>query len=171
MVSLELKSSSRMPEEPDAAGEDESSLSPPSLPSWFMATRTEAASRSWTCWCFEMSSFEVYCHWGVCSQLEGIGQLLFRSHSQHSVTQTPHLQVFGQATAMFVCLAAVLALELSRCCLFLLAQTSSVARSSHLRCCLLVLEGRERRTVHDCRVLWNGGVLREAAGHGGMSVV
>jgi hypothetical protein len=25
----------------------------------FMATRTEAASRSWTCWCLEIKSLEV----------------------------------------------------------------------------------------------------------------
>lgn len=61
VVSVELKScSSRISEEPDAAGEDVSlSLA---VPSAFIATKTEAASRSWTCWCFEMSNFEVYCH-------------------------------------------------------------------------------------------------------------
>jgi hypothetical protein len=63
---VELRSS-RMSDEPEAGGEAESSLSSLIL---FMATRTEAASSSWTCWCLEMSSLEVYCHSGVCSQLE-----------------------------------------------------------------------------------------------------
>lgn len=35
----------------------------------FIATRTDAASRSWTCWCFEMRSFDVRDHSGVCSHL------------------------------------------------------------------------------------------------------
>ena len=64
---MELKSS-RMSEEPDAGGEGEEwSLS---LLSAFMAMSTEAASSSCTCWCLEMSSLEVYCHSGVCSQLD-----------------------------------------------------------------------------------------------------
>jgi hypothetical protein len=63
-------SPSRRSDEPEAGGDmDEWSLSPASL-SLFMATRTDAASRSWTCWCLEMSSFDVYCHSGVCSQLD-----------------------------------------------------------------------------------------------------
>lgn len=37
---------------------------------WFMVSRTLAASRSCTCWCFEMRSFEVYDHSGVCSHLK-----------------------------------------------------------------------------------------------------
>jgi hypothetical protein len=35
----------------------------------FMATRTDAASKSWTCWCLLIRSFEVKDHSGVCSQL------------------------------------------------------------------------------------------------------
>lgn len=35
----------------------------------FMATRTEAASNSCTCWCLEIKSLEVYDHSGVCSHL------------------------------------------------------------------------------------------------------
>lgn len=62
---MELSSSSRMSDEPEAAGEEELSLS--LGPSWFIATSTEAASRSWTCWCFDISNFDVYCHSGVCS--------------------------------------------------------------------------------------------------------
>jgi hypothetical protein len=70
VVSVELiRSSSCGSDEPEAAGDDELSLSTPDAASWFIATRTEAASRSCTCWCFEISSFEVYCHSGVCSQL------------------------------------------------------------------------------------------------------
>jgi hypothetical protein len=34
-----------------------------------MATKTDAASSNCTCWCFEISSLEVYCHCGVCSHL------------------------------------------------------------------------------------------------------
>jgi hypothetical protein len=39
------------------------------VPSAFIATKTDAASRSCTCWCLEISSLEVNCHWGVCSHL------------------------------------------------------------------------------------------------------
>lgn len=66
VVSVELKPSRRS-DEPEAAGDAESSLSSLIL---FMARRTEAASSSWTCWCLEMSSLDVYCHSGVCSQLD-----------------------------------------------------------------------------------------------------
>ena len=69
MVSVELISSSCGSDDPDAAGDAESSLSIAEGPSLFMATSTDAASRSWTCWCFEMSSFDVNCHSGVCSHL------------------------------------------------------------------------------------------------------
>lgn len=41
-----------------------------SLTSLFMARRTDAASSNWTCWCFEMRSFDVTDHSGVCSHLE-----------------------------------------------------------------------------------------------------
>jgi hypothetical protein len=63
--------SSRRSEEPEAGGDkDERSLSRAISASWFIATRTEAASNSCTCWCLEMSSLEVNCHSGVCSQLK-----------------------------------------------------------------------------------------------------
>lgn len=64
VVSVELKPP-RSSDIPDAVGEaDERSESPvagisQSEGSWFMVTRTEAASSSWTCWCLEMSSLEV----------------------------------------------------------------------------------------------------------------
>jgi hypothetical protein len=35
----------------------------------FMETNIEAASRSWTCWCLDMRSLDVYDHSGVCSHL------------------------------------------------------------------------------------------------------
>lgn len=49
VVSAELGSSSRISEDPEAAGDEELSLSLVALPSEFMATKTEAASRSCTC--------------------------------------------------------------------------------------------------------------------------
>ncbi len=72
VVSAELKVSSLGSDEPEAAGEEE--LSPSgyliaSSSGWFMVTSTEAASSSCTCWCFEISSLEVYAHSGVCSHL------------------------------------------------------------------------------------------------------
>lgn len=48
VVSAELRSSSRS-DEPDAAGEDDWSLSLVGIASPFIATRTEAASRICTC--------------------------------------------------------------------------------------------------------------------------
>lgn len=35
----------------------------------FILTSTVAASRSWTCWCFDIRSLEVYDHAGSCSHL------------------------------------------------------------------------------------------------------
>lgn len=64
-----------MSEYPEAAGDaDESSLpirfkSSEGVPSWFMLTSTEAASRSCTCWCLEMRSLDVTAQAGSCSQL------------------------------------------------------------------------------------------------------
>lgn len=70
-MSTELMPSSRRSDEPEAAGEaDDWSLSAAGVPSAFMETRTEAASSSCTCWCFEIRSFEVMAHSGVCSQLQ-----------------------------------------------------------------------------------------------------
>ena len=39
------------------------------IPFEFIVIKTEAASSSCTCWCLEMSSFEVKDHSGVCSHL------------------------------------------------------------------------------------------------------
>ena len=71
MVSAELGSSSRS-DDPDAAGEDELSLSFVGVPLALMSINTDAASSSWTCWCFEMRSFDVTCHCGVCSHLSSV---------------------------------------------------------------------------------------------------
>lgn len=79
VVSAELRSL-WISEYPEAAGEAESwSLAKKSrvesggdaeaLRPLFIVTSTDAASRSWTCWCFEMSSLEVRDHSGVCSHL------------------------------------------------------------------------------------------------------
>jgi hypothetical protein len=53
-------------EEPDAAGLAESwslwksfAESGGVVPSSFMVSSTEAASKSWTCWCLEISNLEV----------------------------------------------------------------------------------------------------------------
>lgn len=59
---------------PESTGDaDEPSLSRVeescSGPSTFMVQRTEAASSSCTCWCFEISSFDVIAHAGSCSHL------------------------------------------------------------------------------------------------------
>lgn len=90
MVSAELCLSFNS-EKPEAVGEaDSASLGKPlaesggvaalapaaaaassSFGTLFMATNTLAASRSWTCWCLEMSNFDVYDHSGVCSHLQG----------------------------------------------------------------------------------------------------
>jgi hypothetical protein len=67
-------------EYPDAAGDrdstslgksldDSGGVAELSLFGPFMATRTEAASSNWTCWCLEIKSFEVKDHSGVCSHL------------------------------------------------------------------------------------------------------
>ena len=73
---------------------------------------------------------------------------------------------------MFICLAAVLALELARSSLVLLAQMRTVTSSSHLCFGLLaVLKGREGRSVYNGHVLWNGSVLGQAARMGCMPTV
>ena len=77
VVSAELyPSSSGRPDEPEAAGEAEElslsdgfDLSRSPTASRFIPTRTDAASSNWTCWCFDISNFEVNAHSGVCSQL------------------------------------------------------------------------------------------------------
>jgi hypothetical protein len=90
VVSAELRSCPS--ENPDAAGDAESwslakSLAESggvvaSLASLFMARSTDAASSSWTCWCFEMSSFDVTDHSGVCSHLERQNKSIHASFSQ-----------------------------------------------------------------------------------------
>jgi hypothetical protein len=73
-----LRSSSCSSEYAEAGGEAEScSLVASSFPEcedcaslvFPIATKTDAASSSCTCWCFEMRSFDVSDHSGVCSQL------------------------------------------------------------------------------------------------------
>lgn len=72
VVSVELRPS-RSSEIPDAVGEvDDRSES---CVSGFIFTKTVAASRSWTCWCLEMSSFEVTAHAGSCSHLHDMSTL------------------------------------------------------------------------------------------------
>lgn len=69
-----------------------------------------------------------------------------------------------QAAAVFICLAAMLTLELSRGSLVLLAQTRTVASSSHLGFRLFaVLEGGKGRPVYHSHLLWYGSVLGQAA--------
>lgn len=145
-MSAELRSCTS--ENPDAPGDAESwslakSLAESggvvaSLASLFMARSTEAASSSCTCWCFEMSSFEVTDHSGVCSHLErkkrsvhDFSQTQNRSlysqvrplgkpvHRWHGAgrnrgigRETGHQQMLGQAAAMLVTLSALLATEL-----------------------------------------------------------
>ena len=50
----------------------------------FMETRMEAASSSCTCWCLEMSSFEVSDHSGVCSHLFRLNRRVTAGISQRS---------------------------------------------------------------------------------------
>lgn len=66
VVSVELMSSSCSSEVADISGEAEDwslsiilGVSGGNGASWFIPTRTEAASSNCTCWCFEMSSFDV----------------------------------------------------------------------------------------------------------------
>jgi hypothetical protein len=75
VVSVELNSP-RSSEMPETVGEvddrSESTVRRPSDEvgeSWFILTRTVAASSSWTCWCLEISNLEVYAHAGSCSHL------------------------------------------------------------------------------------------------------
>lgn len=62
----------------------------------FMETRIDAASRSWTCWCLEMRSFEVSDHSGVCSHLfhsSGTAETTLSKNSQcktHSTRGDPN---------------------------------------------------------------------------------
>lgn len=100
----------------------------------FMATNTLAASRSWTCWCLEISNFDVYDHSGVCSHLQGYnGQRRWSKGIRDRARipfdwRTPpralrrrtrgygrrgHEQVFGQATAVLVALPTLLAAKLN----------------------------------------------------------
>ena len=50
----------------------------------FIETSIEAASRSCTCWCLEMSNFEVSDHSGVCSHLVHSSGTIGRRLSQDS---------------------------------------------------------------------------------------
>lgn len=74
MVLAELRPSICSENPPDTDGEvsrgEVSRADSGGLVGTFMLTRTDAASRSWTCWCLEMSSLEVKDHSGVCSHLK-----------------------------------------------------------------------------------------------------
>lgn len=74
MVFAELRPSNCSEKPPDIEG-DVSRAESGGLVGWmFMFTSTFAASRSWTCWCLDISSLEVYAHSGVCSHLEEINK-------------------------------------------------------------------------------------------------
>ena len=133
-MSAEL-SPSRGSEDPDAAGDAESWSELKSLadgggvgPSWFIATRTDAASSNWTCWCFEINSFDVYDHSGVCSHLQQKScqqqlmarqvfqavrrdsqQVIAAARQQKRDREGGHEQMLGQTTAVLVSLPALIA--------------------------------------------------------------
>lgn len=59
MVFAELRPSIGSEEPPDTDGDDSRADSGGLVGRVFIATRTEAASRSCTCWCFDIRSLEV----------------------------------------------------------------------------------------------------------------
>lgn len=98
MVSTELTPSC-ISEDEKAGDRDEASLGSiwdDSFSDWpdvklseVMLHRTDAASKSWTCWCLEMRSLEVMAHAGSCSHLTALA--LERTES----TQRIHTDVLS----------------------------------------------------------------------------